>query len=880
MSNFIWGERKEPVSTVDEDGLSYDDRDTTPEEMQKSKHWSIAMVAQAMQNRDESWEVEGLEKAGPYIGPKGGKWKDPEHKIPWEDSAKTIAHAEVIKPKGEENARQALAAGKWLSVSQTGLEKWSREAGKRGTNIRSRNTATGYQVSAVDPSKFKEGSKPTKAFKEGTKVIYRGHRGVVQDTKGDITKVLFEGAGMAESIKTERLKSVTAESEKELTKPPARGPTKQVVTELARREGASTDQLKAALDAANKGIGFSSAKLGIMENEAYQLRDKEPAAKQLADAIRLVQSERSAEASSIQGRVAEGEAGKGLRQGAVVSTPKGEGTVARIRIRDGVPDVVLVTLHKDRDKPGYTGTVFPIDKVKTGLKKVEKSMSTTAIDTLTEFVKTDVEPLSKGLLGYGYGMDWANRMGGTPFEVEALQCLKNLNDLSEEREEVRKKHSKPWSERQRMDPVERAKLDKKRDEAEKKCNAKEDAERKRQGDLEKKYLDWRIEQAKEAKKSDGDDGDEVLEKAQPTTTTTQTLIFDKGKFDSAKAKAWASEHDFASGKIDVTGESVRLRQKDPGAFQEGSFRTIEFKEGIKAVIGRPKKTEKSMSALDNLQDHLEKADDGKPGKSLAETSTEELKSTIAEIKYRAGSSKDPGLDKRLSAIQAELKKRGGKTEKSMSSIDQLEEHLEKSDIPTGQRTKVPTGDTGNPEDGGPLAGVGKPAGTSNPPNPDADQDAQGHPTGVPTPKTQDWSLENEARRVFGGLGGTMTPVTKSLEQDRAIAESRLRKGHGDVEVHPYRMSAVHGDSEARIAALSKGGTNEANPRNAIIARDTLCKSCNSTHPAMLTACPNCGDGAISREAMAKSNPGMILDDPRGAPILRPPKPVEDISFKE
>ena len=26
-----------------------------------------------------------LEKAGPYIGPKGGKWADPQHKIPWDD---------------------------------------------------------------------------------------------------------------------------------------------------------------------------------------------------------------------------------------------------------------------------------------------------------------------------------------------------------------------------------------------------------------------------------------------------------------------------------------------------------------------------------------------------------------------------------------------------------------------------------------------------------------------------------------------------------------------------------------------------------------------------------------------------------------------------
>jgi phage-related protein (TIGR01555 family) len=69
----------------------------------------------------------------------------------------------------------------------------------------------------------------------------------------------------------------------------------------------------------------------------------------------------------------------------------------------------------------------------------------------------------------------------------------------------------------------------------------------------------------------------------------QTLIFDPDEFHQGQAKAWAKAHGFKAGKIDITGSgSVRLRQRDPGDFQEGSFRTIKITTGVQAVIGRPK----------------------------------------------------------------------------------------------------------------------------------------------------------------------------------------------------------------------------------------------------------------------------------------------------
>lgn len=82
---------------------------------------------------------------------------------------------------------------------------------------------------------------------------------------------------------------------------------------------------------------------------------------------------------------------------------------------------------------------------------------------------------------------------------------------------------------------------------------------------------------------------DALLKAEKDPTTIQTLIFEKDKFESAAAaKKWASDHDFKNSKVDETDDTYRLRQRDPGDFKDGSFRTIELKEGVKAVVGHLK----------------------------------------------------------------------------------------------------------------------------------------------------------------------------------------------------------------------------------------------------------------------------------------------------
>ncbi len=89
---------------------------------------------------------------------------------------------------------------------------------------------------------------------------------------------------------------------------------------------------------------------------------------------------------------------------------------------------------------------------------------------------------------------------------------------------------------------------------------------------------------------DSDDAIRVDDwRADRDPSTIQTLIFAKEKFSKKQADEWAKAHDMPGTKPpDETGESFRFRQIDPGAFVEGSFRTIDLAPGVKAVIGRRK----------------------------------------------------------------------------------------------------------------------------------------------------------------------------------------------------------------------------------------------------------------------------------------------------
>ena len=73
-------------------------------------------------------------------------------------------------------------------------------------------------------------------------------------------------------------------------------------------------------------------------------------------------------------------------------------------------------------------------------------------------------------------------------------------------------------------------------------------------------------------------------------TQVQTLLFDKALFTPTQARRWAKKHNFEVPGIDQGSDASqyhRVRQHDPEAFRKGTMRTIEFTDGIKAVIGVP-----------------------------------------------------------------------------------------------------------------------------------------------------------------------------------------------------------------------------------------------------------------------------------------------------
>lgn len=75
----------------------------------------------------------------------------------------------------------------------------------------------------------------------------------------------------------------------------------------------------------------------------------------------------------------------------------------------------------------------------------------------------------------------------------------------------------------------------------------------------------------------------------PKGMEIQTILFDKEYFTKRTANTWIKKHNYKNNKIDETEDYFRIRQKSPSNFEKHSYRTIEFKPGIKAIVACPKK---------------------------------------------------------------------------------------------------------------------------------------------------------------------------------------------------------------------------------------------------------------------------------------------------
>jgi hypothetical protein len=145
-----------------------------------------------------------LKKGGPYIGPKGGKWQDPEHKIPWHgrgsghtpkegdtlhypktlmgarhDRTYTVkkktkallgpGHVLHVEEKGRHGTTQhKMGARKWKDLHKDHAEEheFSRKKGKAYKSLGPFSNALA-KATKIAPPPAKDGWKPIKGDKNG-----------------------------------------------------------------------------------------------------------------------------------------------------------------------------------------------------------------------------------------------------------------------------------------------------------------------------------------------------------------------------------------------------------------------------------------------------------------------------------------------------------------------------------------------------------------------------------------------------------------------------------------------------------------------------------------------------------------------------------------
>ena len=117
-------------------------------------------------------------------------------------------------------------------------------------------------------------------------------------------------------------------------------------------------------------------------------------------------------------------------------------------------------------------------------------------------------------------------------------------------------------------------------------------------------------------------------------TSTQTVICSKERFSSVEdARGWCKAQGFRTDKVDVTGDSYRFRQFDPGDCAEGAlgngetFATIELTKGVKAVICKKSAARSPEEPVEEFPDvnGIRYADIPVTAKAAAETDLEKLR---------------------------------------------------------------------------------------------------------------------------------------------------------------------------------------------------------------------------------------------------------------
>jgi len=71
--------------------------------------------------------------------------------------------------------------------------------------------------------------------------------------------------------------------------------------------------------------------------------------------------------------------------------------------------------------------------------------------------------------------------------------------------------------------------------------------------------------------------------------TVQSLVFSKTKFNRSSARTWAKNHGYKASKVEVTKNSIKLRQLPPGRYV--GFQTKQLTKGVSVIMAQKKAKE-------------------------------------------------------------------------------------------------------------------------------------------------------------------------------------------------------------------------------------------------------------------------------------------------
>lgn len=451
--------------------------------------------------------IDGLNdfvKAGPYIGPKGGKWADPQHTIPWKEGNGGAQGSVLEKPQYDVDFRAGFEAGKKAFAKNPRIDKqhadkaYNKVSKKHGSYYVDGFTAAidhGRHAYATPNAKIagKLGLFPgtPEQIEAARDKVYDLHRTYMDKWGSGMGLIAARKPENAETIKKERAAIVDAQKELfRLAGKDWKTETKRAQDEFHRSmEDTMIDFNKAMTDQNEEGEDLIKTYTAI--RNAYEKKYGAGSWKKIKVSTEAKESEAKPEKLPFGAKKKLGpeeherytQAKKRLA-GALGMPTEGWGLYGRS----------ILGALKNKDK------------------KTEKSFS--GIEALGQFA------LQKSLYAMSRDRDvgaWAYQFDNTKLRIAALECVQEKMQIDREEAEYRKT-IKSYSELRELPGKERDRIEVAQQKRREEFRQRRDALEAKSVELEQQLVELRLERAKaeDAQKSMEDDMD--LEKAQGMPT--------------------------------------------------------------------------------------------------------------------------------------------------------------------------------------------------------------------------------------------------------------------------------------------------------------------------------------------------------------------------